>query len=43
MKWIDKREVFLLTNYDFGPENNNNNWKNNKISKLYPICQYNKK
>ena len=42
MKWIDKREVFLLTNCDFGPENITNNWKNDKIIKPYPICHYNK-
>ena len=28
--------------YDFGPENITNNWKNDKIIKPYLICQYNK-
>ena len=42
MKCIDKKEVFLLTNYDFDPENKTKNWKNNKIIKSYLISQYNK-
>ena len=41
LKWKDKRDIYMLTNYDYGAGHELTNRRSNVIKKPHPVIQYN--